>query len=470
MTTLTKNRSTLIKWGISVILAILPLFIPLAGLYTPVIQKFLVISIFGVALLAFELLNGFIIILMMSMAWILTGVCTYTVAFSGWATSTCMIIICSLTLIFGMQRIGLLNRIGYKVIVSVGGSFKGIIWGLFICGLVINTVGFVMSSSLVFAFAYALYVALGLTPQDKETVVIVGTTIMCGIQSSVYLYCPLSVSVMGGALTAVFPDYTMLWTEIMYYNWPTLLFCIVMTWGFLKWYEITSKGQILTNAQKGKAYFAAQYEKLGPMKNEEKKGIIALLIVCVFLFSQPLHGLDSAFGFMLGLIFMFLPGINIGSSQDLKTIPWDTSVFVVMGFLAVGTVGTQIGLTGLLSQLLLPFIASMGEYWSVFGTFVMGGAVNLVLSPFAMMAMLPSLIGQYCTDAGFNFLPHVYAMYQARDFVLFPYEYPMYLILFSFGMIGMSRMIKVCIIKSLLFALFFAAVIMPYWHFVLNVM
>ena len=54
-------------------------------------------------------------------------------------------------------------------------------------------------------------------------------------------------------------------------------------------------------------------------------------------------------------------------------------------------------------------------------------------------------------------------MYQAKDILFFPYEYPQYLILFSFGMVKMGSMIKLCTVKSLSFILFFIAVIMPLW-------
>ena len=81
-----------------------------------------------------------------------------------------------------------------------------------------------------------------------------------------------------------------------------------------------------------------------------------------------------------------------------------------------------------------------------------------------MLAMLPGPIISYCLQAGFDPMPHIYAMYQAKDILFFPYEYPQYLILFSFGMVKMGNMIKLCTAKSVAFILFFIVIMMPLWR------
>lgn len=46
-----------------------------------------------------------------------------------------------------------------------------------------------------------------------------------------------------------------------------------------------------------------------------------------------------------------------------------------------------------------------------------------------------------------------------------PYEYTLYLVIFVFGMFKMSDFIKVMTIKVVVYLIFMAIVLLPYWHF-----
>lgn len=457
------DKAMLIKWGICLLVSTLPLFFSVNETYTHEMKLFFCITLLGITLLAFELLSGFAIAILMATLWILTGVCDYTTAFSSWSSSTAMIIICALFMVNVLQDVGLLKRIGYWCIIHSGGTFNSIVWCLFFTSVVINAIGFVMTSALTYAFAYALYKALDLKPTDKESVVIVGATIMGGIQSSVFLYCPLTVPIINTATQQVLPNFELYWYQAIYYGIPVLGLCILFIVGLLKWYKHQSV-KAISSAEAGKEYFTRLYQELGPISKEEKKGAAILLVAIIILFTQPLHKLDAAFSFMIAGILFCLPGMGFKTAQAIRNVPWESSVFIVLGFLAVGTVGMKVGVNNLLASALIPIVSSMGTYWSVLGTFVMSAVSNLVLTPFAMLAMLPIPVTQYCLDAGYNALPHLLAIYQARDMVFFPYEYPMYLILFSFGMVKMGTMIKICSIKAIAFLLFFIVAIMPAWY------
>lgn len=470
-TTIVSDKKAIIKWIICLVVALLPALIPETELYTLVIKKFLVITLFVIMIIAFELLDSFIAVIGMLIAWVLAGVCNYTVAFSGWTSSTCMMLVFALLLVNILDRVGLIRRIGYNVIIRTGGTFKKAMWGLFMCSLLITALGFVLSSTLAYAFAYAFYKAMELKPTDKEAAVIVMITMLSAIQSSAFIYCPLAASVMGSAITNIVPEYSLTIPELVLYNWPVILFCILMTWLTLAWYDKTTQKDSASNlaVTQGKIFFQQKLVEMGQMSRDEKIGLGALLFTMIYMLTQVWHGYDAVYAFVLPVIFLYLPKVTVGNSNDMSKIPWTATIGVVMGFLAVGTVGGAIGVNTLLAQLLLPFMAPMGEYWGAFGTFLMGALVNFVLSPFAMMAMLPGIIIDYCQSAGFNFLPHVYAMWLSRDMIFLPYEYPSYLILFGFGMLTMGKYIKLCLIKAAVYVLFFIAIIMPYWHLILGV-
>lgn len=457
------NQKTIMKWCICVILGLLPLLVPLSETYTVQMQRFLIITVFGIAILAFELMNNFAVAIMLPTLWLLAGVCNYATAFSSWTNSTSMMMIGSMVLVAVYQKIGLLNRIGYWCIVRAGGTFTGIIWGLYFASLAIMLLGFSMPMILTYAFAYTLYKALGLKPSDRESIIIVLVTILGGVQSATYLYCPLTMSLLNTSAQSVMPEINIAWYQLIFYNCPTFFVSTLLVWATLKWYKIKIKNQGISG-EKGKEHFQDAYRKLGAISSAEKKGSIILILIAAFLFTQPFHNLDAAYAFMIAVVLFFVPGINIGDNETVKNVPWD-NIFLIMAFLAVGSVGTQLGLNNIISNGLVPIISAMGPYWSVLGTFIMATVSNFILSPFAMLAVLPAPIAQYCIDAGFDFLPHLYALYQAKDMVFLPYEYPTYLVLFAFGMVKMGDMIKICTVKSLVMLATFLVIFMPFWHF-----
>lgn len=459
--TIGQNKSVIIKWVISIVLAILPLLIPTSEMYTVQAQRFLAITILGIAILAFELLSGFCVALMLPTLWVVTGVTSIAAAFSSFVSSNALTSLGAFFLAVVMDKTGLLKRLGYWCLIKAKGNFISTMWALFIAILLICGVGFAMTAVLGFTLAYALYRVLELKPTDKEAQIIVMTTMLAAIQSGTYLYCPLTVSILNGAISVVWEGHAIYWYKLIIHNSPTLLFSILLMAGMLAWYKHSTKGQAIST-EKGVDYFKKAYADMGKMSVQEKKGIVILVCLMVYLMTQPLHGLDVTYAFLISTVVYFLPGVSLADAETVKSISWE-SWFTIGCFLSVGTVAASTGINTILANAMVPMVSSMGEYWSVLGSLIFGTLVNFVISPFAMLAMLPGPIISYCLQAGFDPLPHIYAMYQAKDILFFPYEYPQYLILFSFGMVKMNGMIKLCTIKSLAFILFFIAVIMPLW-------
>ena len=368
-----------------------------------------------------------------------------------------------------LQKVGILNRLGTWIIVKTGGTFSRFIWALFFASAIICFVSFNTAWLLCFALAFALYKSLECHVGDRESVVIVWTTAIGAILAGVYVYCPLLITFLSNGVASVIPGWRIEWYEVMFYNMPIFFVSIVLVWLGLKWY---ARGKDAKFGEKSNAsaeaslqYFKAELEKLGPITTDEKKGLALLVLIAVFLFTQFMHGLPAWFAFAVASALAYFPGINIGDDDNLKNLGWE-GVFVIAMFLSMGTIATNLGITNIITQTVTPLVAALGPYWSVFGTSVFGALANFVLSPFAMAAILPSQIASYCVAAGFDPTAHVMAMYLSKDILFFPYEYPMYLILYGFGMVKMGQMIKICSIKSVLLLLVIAFIMLPYWTLV----
>ena len=464
MSVLSSNKKIAIKWAISIIAALLPLFFPLGDIYTVQLQYFLIFTILGIFLMAFELINGFAVSMIVVLGWCISGAATFAQSMSAWSSSSLYMTIGAMIFINALSNTGLLNRLGYWCIVKTGGTFKGLVWGLYFAGLIMIIVGFSMDQVLVFAFAYTLYKALDLKPTDRESIVIVWTTAIAGVFSITFVYSPVSVSLMSSAVQAVIPNFSIKRYDFTLYNALLFLVALFLVWLGIKWYELgTSENNI--DAMKGKQYFINEYEKLGNISKDEKKGIMILVVLVLFLITQTIHQLDAAYLFLGANVLSFFPGVNLADTKCIKDIPWD-NVFVVGLFLGMGTIASTMGLSEIIAQMCIPLISQLGHYWGHLGTAILAVLVNFVLSPFAMVAVLPAPIISYCQALGFNPMAHLTTMYVAKEIVFLPYEYPAYLILYAFGMVDMGNMIKICSIKSIFILLSIAFILIPYWYLI----
>ena len=73
-------------------------------------------------------------------------------------------------------------------------------------------------------------------------------------------------------------------------------------------------------AKLNRKIFDEKYEQLGTMSSKEKKAVVMIVLLFVYLFSSNFTGLPAAYGFMTIPYLMFLPGIEIGNTEVLSLI------------------------------------------------------------------------------------------------------------------------------------------------------
>ena len=79
------------------------------------------------------------------------------------------------------------------------------------------------------------------------------------------------------------------------------------------------------------------------------------------------------------------------------------------------------------------------------------------------MACLSLPMAQIALNLGIDPLAIYFLMTNAYDQVLFPYEYALYLIFFSFGLIRMKDFVSIMGVKMVLNFLFCMLVMVPFW-------
>ena len=118
----------------------------------------------------------------------------------------------------------------------------------------------------------------------------------------------------------------MTWVQYFYHNVPNIV------WAFFTIFLITKlfKPEQPIDA---KDYVCAQYKKLGRMTVPEKKGVFVTTLLLVFLLTAQYHNINIGWGFAIAGCLMYLPGINIGTEDDIKRISFSP------GFLCHGMYG-----------------------------------------------------------------------------------------------------------------------------------
>ena len=119
----TTGRSLIIKWGIVLIMTATCLIVPEQGLYTHEVKMFLVVTVFGLATSAFELMPDLFVAIILPAGWILFKVAPAANIFSPWVGTTIFMILGAFVMAAALDDCGILKRIAYTLMYKVKGSY-----------------------------------------------------------------------------------------------------------------------------------------------------------------------------------------------------------------------------------------------------------------------------------------------------------------------------------------------------------
>ena len=416
------------------------------------IQFFMAITVFAILLMATEVVENFVPALMLPTAYIIFDVVPAETAFSGYTSSTPWIFVGVFLLVGTLNRIGLMNRIAYRILILTGGTYKGILVGLWLTSFVLN---FLLSGNAVIPILFLAYgICLALNLRGTKTGIgICFASCAVGAGTAAAFYSPTSLGfiayVIGRPLDITYFSYAV--QNFVFLLVPTLV-CITV---YLLYRD---KVDVL----QGKAYFIEETKKLGPITIDEKKVLLVLIGIVIYMMTNPLHKLGMEWGFPIAAAILFLPGVNVAAKEDISSIPLNMILFVG-ACLCIGNVAVTLGVGNILATALMPLIANLGGAAFVCLTFVLTAVMNLLLTPFALMAVLPIPLATMADQLSINVLPVVYSLLQGLDAVFLPHEAGNWLIAYSFGMMGMKDFVKLSTIKVIITFAVLLFVAVPFW-------
>jgi len=204
---------------------------------------------------------------------------------------------------------------------------------------------------------------------------------------------------------------------------------------------------------------------LGPVTVVERKAIFVALLLVLFLLTGGLHGINIGWGFVFAAILLYIPGINIGTESDIKRINYSL-LFFVTACMSIGAVANVLGLGKLLAQIMLPYMSSTGTFGSIGLVWLLCVVANFLMTPLAIMAAFSAPLTEIALNLGIDPLAFYYTIFHGVDQIIFPYEYALYLVYFSFGLIHIKDFMKIFSIKMLTSIILILFVLIPYWKLI----
>ena len=449
------DKGKIVKWIIAIgVSLILYGMIPQSESVSLEMRKFFVCTAWAILTWAFNLLPVYVSGLLLTVWAILWNVAPANVILSPWTGSVVWLSLGGLTLSVIFEKSGLMQRIAYFFIVKSGGSYKGIVNGIVLSGIIIallvpNMTGRV---ALYCALCYGIYTALKI-PKNSAT----GAGIMfAGFTAAIapawiYLSASENLQLINSYLKDTGKSVS--WMQYFVSNFPIMIAWTVL---LLITIKILYKQDVQID---GKDFFEEKYHALGKMTQKEIKFLI--ILICLVL-AMVFSNIDAGWLFTLAVIACFFPGIEVAKEEDIKKVNFPM-VFFVAATMSIGSMSNAVGVAGLVSELVMPLLQNVGNMGLILFAWVTGVAVDLMMTPLAGMAAFTPLFIEIAGKLGLSVVGTIFSFVWGVEQLFFPYEWALFLILFSYDVFDMKKAIKFCTTRTVLSLIFLILIIYPYW-------
>lgn len=445
------------EWTTWLINLVVPLFlflIPTSEVFTSQIRLFLVVTLMAILAFAFDSLPQAVPAIILPVSYVLFGFAPGSTVFEAWAGYIPWMMLGGLILANVLQSTGLLTRVAYWCIIKTGGSYTGILMGLACTGVIGNLLAPGKVVIPMAALTFGICMALELGKSKQSAGIMLGGAIAALLPQQ-FIYNPTNIALTVKLGEPITGPIAVSWLDYFFINAPAFFFVFVVIYAVAKF----CKPETAFNS---KDYFNQEFTKLGPVSLAEKKATLVCLGLFAFLLTGNLHGLEIGWGFALFPCLFFLPGIKVGRPDDINKINFSFVLFIT-ACLAIGNTAGALGIGQLIADVATPMVQGKSLFFTFGLTWVIVVMANFILTPLAIMACMSVPMAQIAMDLGINPLSIYFLMTNAYDQILFPYEYALYLIFFSFGLIHFKDFVKIMGLKMVLNFIFCLAVMVPYW-------
>lgn len=433
-----KISKTARQWIISFIAPAVIMLIPANDLFTPELKLFLSMTIWAIVAFAFNLLNNLVTSIVLLFGYGVLGVCQLSVSLGVFLAEPVWITLCALILVVLIQKTTILERLAYTLVTRVGGSYMGIVIAVavFSLGARLLLQG-ALAGVTALAVAYGICTSLGFGKSRASAGILI-TAAAVYLDSNYFLYSPDYISVAyatAGAITEVPVDFMSFLVDNIIYIIPLAVSVLAIGW-------FSRPKEALSNVDS----FKEKLAELGPWQPADKKMLLILVALTVYLFTSRWHGMAMVYGFVFAVVIAFIPALKIGEAGDVAKVNWG-AVFFVASCMSIGTVGAQVGFGTFISELALPYLTGMSEVPFMALSYALAILMNFIMTPAAILSLLPGPLAQICVDHGMSVQAMIHMVYQGGSQLIFAYEASLFMIAFSFGVMSTKDFAKLMGVK-----------------------
>lgn len=456
----TNNKKVIIGWLTAVVLMLIVFAIPTGELFTAAIRKFMMATVFFVAIMAFELLPNFIIAVLLPATYVLIGLCDISTAFASYASQNVWMALGAFVLGNVMDQTGLLKRIAYAIIRAMGGSFKGAVFGSFLVAFIINFVTFGAGWVTCLPVVIGIVKALDLKP-GRESAIVCFAGLIGGCDAGCFVYVPSSQAWLDSFIQPFAPEFTSnFFTPLLYNGFMLvggLLSLVVMLW-LNDRQNKKNPGEMTVNATK--EYFDTLYKELGAMSANEKKSLALFAVLLVYTIAAGFMKWPTAYGFMVVPYLAYVPFIRCDDGEALKKTQFQ-GLFFYASCIAIGSVGALVGFSNMLATLALPLMEGKSMLVVCIIMILVATVAKLALTPSALLGGFGGAYAQIGATLGMHPAAAVYLLFSASVYIFFPFGITGYLLMYSSGYIPMKEFLKNQVLKTALIWIVFIVIWFP---------
>ncbi len=442
------------KWTLNFLIPLSLLLLPESASFTLNIKIFLAITLWAVMGYAFELTDNLVISLIMLFLYGVTGVAPLKSVLGPWTADPAWMTLGALILVSVVQKTSILKRMAYVAAIHTNGSYMKLVLAMVTLSIIARILlqGTMACIAVIFV-AYGICVSLGLG-KSRASAGLMVATVIAYMDANYFIYSPDFISVLYNAVAPVAkitPSYPQFFKDNAVFLIGNYIVAVAIGWACRP-----------ASALSGKTLFQQQLAELGKFSVNEWKLITILLGLVLFLFTHQYHSIGMVYGFVFAPMLLYMPGINVGTKQDLKDVQYSV-LFFIIACMGIGAAGSAVGFDKFISVTIVPMLQGVSQTTFLCATYISGVILNFLMTPLAVLATFGLPFAQICQDLNFNLEPMFYVFYQGTAQLWMPYETAVYLVAFSLGLIQIKDFAYIMTIKFVINVLFLVTFGMAWW-------
>lgn len=452
------------KWAISLVLPAVVFFtMPELDVASPKTPLFFAITLWAVIAWAVEVLPSAVVAAILTFLYSLF-VTKPAVAFSSWCTFLPWMCFSALIIAEVLNRTGFGKRIALHSMLLMGSSFRNTMIGLMVAGVILTLlVPSGLARAVIFvAISQGLIQALNVDTKSRMSSALIMGGYFAAIAPGLFCVTGTEMNLLALQVVTNTTGYSVPYVDFLIQMAPFFVF--YMAFSIFLIFVIRGKER-LDNEGHLKEVLEARLREMGPIKPDEIKIFLVLIIGFIAFVTEQWHHLPGAFVFALVGMACFMPGMNLATEKDLRKVNLSFLIFLA-ACMSIGAVAQDLNVPKWIAGHMSSFFDGRGAVTAISFSYVLGVVVNFLMTPMAAVGAFGSPLAQLAVNLGLDPYTLVYSMLYGLDQLLFPYEIGYMLYTFMSGAVTLKHIMGALAIRMVACALFIPAILVPYWKLI----